>query len=57
MIKDDGKKKPAITEFHDFRKEGKDVDQKIENHSMKPKSSKWTVSGENMQVIISDDSK
>ena len=57
MIKDDGKKKPAITEFHDFRKEGKDVDQKIENHSMKPKSSKWTVSGENVQVIISDDSK
>ena len=57
MIKDDGKKKPEIIELRDVTKEGTDVvNQKIGNYSMKAKSSKWTVSGDIVLVMIDDKS-
>ena len=56
--KDDGKKKSAIIKLYDFTKGETDVvDQKMGNYSVKPNSSKWTVSGDNVRVMISDDSQ
>ena len=55
VTQDDGKKKPALIELHDFTKGGIDVvDQKMGNYSVKPKSSKWTASCDNVLVMISD---
>ena len=55
MTKGEGKKKLAIMKLYDFRKGGTDVvDQKMGNYSVK---SKWTVSGDNVHVMISDDSQ
>ena len=57
-IKDDGKKKPEIIKLNDFTNgETNAVDQKMKSYSVKPKSSKWTVSGDNVLVMISDDSQ
>ena len=58
MIKDDGKKKLAIIELHDFTKGRINVvDQKMGNYSVKAKSSKWTVSDDNVLVMNSDESQ
>ena len=44
LTKDDGKSKPAIIKFYDFTKGGTDiVEQIMGKHTVKPKSSKWTV--------------
>ena len=44
VTKYDGKSKPAIIKFYDYTKRDTDiVDQKMGKHSVKPKSSKWTV--------------
>ena len=44
LTKDDGKCKPAIIKFYDFTKGGTDiVDQIMGKHTVKPKSSKWTI--------------
>ena len=44
LTKDDGKSKPAVTKFYDFTKGGADiVDQIMGKHTVKPKSSKWTI--------------
>ena len=44
LTKDDGKRKPAIFKFYDFTKGGTDiVDQIMRKHTVKPKSSKWTI--------------
>ena len=58
VIKVEGKNKPAIIELHDFAKGETDVaDQKMGNYSAKAKSSKWMVSGDNVLVIICDESQ
>ena len=58
MTKDDGKKKMAIFKLNDLTKGGTDVvDQKMGNYSVRLKSSKWTVSGDNVLVMIGDDSQ
>ena len=44
LTKDDGKSKPAIRKFYDFTKSGIDiVGQIMGKHTVKPKSSKWTI--------------
>ena len=44
LTKVDGKSKPAIINFYDFTKGGTDiVDQIMGKHTVKPKSSKWTI--------------
>ena len=44
LTKDDGKSKPAIIKFYDFTKGGTDiVEQIMGKHTVKPKSSKWTI--------------
>ena len=44
VIKDDGKKKPAIMKFYDFTKGGTDIiDQRMSTYSVKLKLSKWTI--------------
>ena len=44
LTKDDGKSKPAIMKFYDFTKGGTDiVEQIMGKHTVKPKSSKWTI--------------
>ena len=44
LTKDDGKSKPVIIKFYHFTKGGTDiVDQIMEKHTVKPKSSKWTI--------------
>ena len=56
VIKDDGKEKPAIVEFHDFTKEGTNVVvQKKGYYIVKAKSLEWTVSGDNVLVMFSDE--
>ena len=59
MIKDDEKKKkPEIIELHDFTQGGTNVvDQKMGNYNVKPKLSKWTMSGDNVLVMIGDESQ
>ena len=58
VTKDDGKKKPAIIKLYSFTKGVTDVvDQKMGNYSVNPKLSKWTASGDDVLVMISDDSQ